>query len=278
MPVPQEYRADVEAILAHRRDNGDDYWSTPDGGIGTGSPFSTLESALMLTELGMSPDAPVLRGAAQRILGSWRDDGRFRLGPRGAIYPCHTAGAIRVLCRLGHEKDAKLVKTFRHLLDIQERDGGWRCNTYKYGRGPETASSNPGPTLNVLDAFRYTDEANHNPRLDEAVRFLLRHWESRVPLGPCHFGIGSRFLRVEYPFFRYNLFFYVYALSFYESARSDPRFLAALESLRSRLVDDHVVVEHARRELAGLRFCEEGKPNKLATRRYREIVANLGRA
>lgn len=277
MVVPKTFDSDVKHILKTRFTNGADFWSNPDGAIGVGSPFSTLECALMLTELGMSPGSPVLKGAARRILATWRDDGRFRVAATGAIYPCHTTGACRILCRLGYSKDARLTKTFDHLLDTQEKDGGWRCNSFKYGRGPETESSNPGPTLNALDAFRYTSHAKGNPRLDAAVEFLLRHWETRAPLGPCHFGIGSRFLRVEFPFFRYNLFSYVYVLSFYNAAKSDRRFLAALKALQGGLQHGEVVPQYARRELGGLRLCEEGKPNPLATRRYREILTNLSR-
>lgn len=277
MTVPKEYAPDVKTLLSHRHDGGADFWSTPEGAIGVGSPFSTLECVLMLTELGMNLRTPVLRGAAARILASWRDDGRFRMTGPGAIYPCHTTGVARVLCRLGYASDARLGTTFDHLLATQEKDGGWRCNTYKYGRGPETAASNPGPTLHALDAFRYLPEARRDLDLNRAVAFLLGHWDTRAPLGPCHFGIGSRFLQVEFPFFRYNLFAYVYVLSFYKAAQSDARFLEALQLLESKCVDGQVVVEYARRELAGLRLCSVGKPNRLATRRFHEILANLGR-
>ncbi len=276
MTVPKAYRADVKTILSHRLANGADFWSSLEGGIGVGSPFSTLEAVLMLTELGVEPDAPALRGAAKRILACWRDDGRIHVQPQGAVYPCHTANALRVLCRLGYGLDARIAKSCEHLLETQEDDGGWRCNTYKYGRGPETVASNPGPTLNALDAFRYVPPAQRSRRLDRAVAFLLGHWDTRAPLGPCHFGIGSRFLKIEYPFFRYNLFAYVYILSFYESARTDRRFLAALRLLESKLVNGQVVVEYARQELRSLRLCEPGRPSPLATRRYREILANTG--
>ncbi len=273
MTVPREFRDDVKTILSQRHANGADFWSSPEGGIGVGSPFSTLEAVLMLTELGVEPSAPTLRGAAKRILDCWTDDGRIHVVGQGAVYPCHTANALRMLCRLGYGSDARIAKTYEHLLETQEDDGGWRCNTYKYGRGPETVASNPGPTLHALDAFRYVPPAERSRRLDRAVAFLLDHWDTRAPLGPCHFGIGSRFLKVEYPFFRYNLFAYVYVLSFYESARTDRRFRAALHLLESNLVNGQIVVEYTRQELRNLRFCEPGKPSKQATRRYREIVA-----
>jgi len=181
----------------------------------------------------------------------------------------------RVLCRLGYASDHRLAKTFDHLLATQHDDGGWRCNTYKFGRGDETAFSNPGTTLAALDAFRFTNRLNQDQRLDHAVESLLSHWETRKPLGPCHYGIDKLFMMVEYPFFRYNLFFYVYVLSFYDQAKSDSRFLDALNVLNSKTIDGKMVVENPNRKLANFRFCRKGEPSDLATKRYREILNNI---
>ena len=271
----KQYQLDVEAILAKRHDNGGDLWATIDKRLGKGSPFSTLECALMLSELGVEPSEPILKEAVELIISSWREDGRFRLAPRGTIYPCHTAIAARTLCRLGYASNNRLEQTFAHLLKIQHEDGGWRCNTYKFGRGPETAFSNPGPTLEILDAFRFTHFLNQDERLDKAIEFLLGHWVTRKPLGPCHFGIGTVFMKVEYPFFRYNLFFFVYVLSFYNKAKKDDRFLEALGTLESKLVDGKVIIENPNRKLAHFLFCKKGEPSELATGRYREILENL---
>lgn len=278
MTLPKRYQTDVEMILARRYDNGGDLWATADGRLGVGSPFSTLDCALMLSELGMVHSNPFLKRTAELIMSSWREDGRFRIAPKGAIYPCHTATVARTLCHLGYASDSRLKKTFDHLLEIQHADGGWRCNTYKFGRGPETAFSNPGPTLAALDAFRFAPLLNRDKHLDKAVEFLLSHWVTRKPLGPCHFGIGSLFMKVEFPFFRYNLFFYVYVLSFYNKAKKDPRFLEALSNLESKLIDGKVVVENPNRKLAGFSFCKKGELSELATIRYREILKNIGRS
>lgn len=276
MVILKQYQSDIEAILAKRFDNGGDLWATADKRLGKGSPFSTLDCALILSELGTELSEPVLRETAELIISSWREDGRFRLAPKGAIYPCYTATTARTLCRLGYTTDNRLKRTFVHLLEIQHDDGGWRCNTYPFGRGPETAFSNPGPTLEALDAFRFTRFLNQDERLDRAVEFLLGHWVTRKPLGPCHFGIGTRFMQVEYPFFRYNLFFYVYVLSFYDKAKKDPRFLEALRVLESKLANGKVVVENPNSKLAGFSFCRKGEPSQLATGRYQEILENLG--
>ena len=272
--IPRQYRLDVEAILARRHDNGGDYWASCDGRVGVGSPFSTLECASMLSDLGMDRNDSVLKNASKLILGCWRDDGRFRLAPKASIFPCHTAGAARVLCRLGYAEHRRLQRTFEHLLATVHTDGGWRCETFKYGRGPETEFSNPGPTLDALDAFRFTKHANREQILDKAVEFLLDHWVTRKPLGPCHFGIGRLFMQIEYPLRRYNLLNYVYVLSFYKRARSDSRFRQALEALESKIRGGKVVVENPHRKLAHLTFCTKDAPSDAATAHYRKILQN----
>lgn len=53
MSIDKQFLSDVETILVHRYDNGTDFWTTPDKRLIKGSPFSTLECAKYLLELGM---------------------------------------------------------------------------------------------------------------------------------------------------------------------------------------------------------------------------------
>jgi hypothetical protein len=275
MPIREQYKSDIKTIMAKRHDNGGDYWTTPDRRLLKGSPFNTLDCALMLSELGMDHSDHVLEETAELILSSWREDGRFKLYPQGGIYPCQTINAARTLCHLGYASDSRLVRTFEHLLEIQHSDGGWRCNKFSFGRGPETEFSNPGPTLSALDAFRFTHFLNTCEALDNAVEFLLNHWETRIPLGPCHYGIGTLFMQVAFPFAIYNIFFYVYVLSFYNKAKKDRRFLEALGVLESKLVNGKIIVERPNQKLAGFALCKKGEPSALGTERYHEILKNL---
>jgi len=277
MAVDPRYLSDIEAILSHRYDHGDDFWTTPDKRLLKGSPFSAYNSALMLLELGMQPSDPIMEKVAELFFNTWREDGRFKLYPNGGILPCHTTPAVYLLCRMGYADDERIQKTLRYLLDTQYKDGGWRCNKFSYGRGPETEYSNPWPTLMALNAFRFTDYLNNEPALDRAVDFLLEHWIIKKPIGPCHYGIGTLFMQVEYPFGNYNLFQYIYVLSFYNRAKSDKRFLEALEALQGKLVNEEVVVERVVPKLAKLNFCKKGAPSELATKRYHEILQRLGK-
>ncbi|MAG37046.1 MAG: prenyltransferase [Dehalococcoidia bacterium] len=269
-------QADIEGVLAKRHDNGGDFWASADGRLAVGSPFSTLEALQILHELGVEADHEAVRGALDLLVGAWREDGRYRLAPSGTLYPCYTANTARILGRFGLADDSRVQRSLAHLLETPHDDGGWRCSKFAFGRGPETDSSNPGVTLFVLDAFRFTEQLDSNPLLDGAVETLLDHWTVRRPTGPCHFGIGTLFMQVEYPFLRYNIFSYVYVLSFYERARSDDRFFEALEVLGTKLDDEgRVVVERPNRKLAAFSAFAKGQPSEQATRRYGEIMENL---
>lgn len=198
--VEKQYESDIEEILSHWLDNGADLWTTPDKRLINGAPFSTLESVMYLLELGMEPTESIMKESAELMFSTWHGDGRFRLYPKGSIYPCHTIHDANTLYHMGFASDARLQKTFQCLLQIQYADGGWRCNKFSFGRGPETDYSNPLPTLTALDAFRFSDYLNKKSTLDKAVDFLLHHWTIREPDGPCHYGIGTLFMHVEYSF------------------------------------------------------------------------------
>ena len=192
MDISEKYRSDIEEILSHRHDNGADYWATPDRRLLKGAPFTTLESVLYLLELGMPPEDEVLKGAASLIFDARREDGRFKISPSGGIYPCQTALAANVLCRLGYGSDERLQKTFTYFLDTQEPDGGWKCRKYSFGRGEETEHSTPYTTLVALDMFRQSPYFGHDARLEKAADFLLKHWVIRRPISPCHYGYRNQ--------------------------------------------------------------------------------------
>ncbi len=268
---------DVEHILDRRFDNGADFWAGPAGKVYVGNPFSTIAALSMLHELDVQSDHEAVAGGLELILAAGRDDGRIRLGPKSPMYPCYTAEAARVLCRFGLTGHATVRRAVDYFIDNVHEDGGWRCSFSKMGKGPETAFSNPGATLLVLDVMRHFDRFRGGDDVaDNAVQTLLRHWTDRQPRGPCHWGIGTLFMQTEFPFLRYNLFFYVYVLSFYPVARDDPRFSEALAALAEKVdPDGGMVVERPHRALKDLEFCEKGRPSASASRRYAEIRENV---
>jgi len=275
MATDKKYQSDIDIILSHRYDLGADYWTTPDKRLGKGGVFSAYSSALMLLQLGIEPTDPIMKEVAELFFSIWRADGRFKLYPSGGIYPCHTAYVANLLCQIGYVADERLQTTLQHFLDTPYTDGGWRCKKFSFGRGPETDYSNPLPTLNILNAFRFSDYLNKEPKLDKAVDFLLEHWTIKKPIGPCQYGIGTLFMQIEVPFDGYNILNYVYILSFYNRAKKDKRFLEALKMLESKMINGQIIIERVVPKLAKLDFCKKGKPSELATKRYHEILANI---
>jgi hypothetical protein len=275
MTLKDKYKNDIALIIAKINHNGGDLWATEDRKIWKGSPFATRDVAIMLAELGYDKKDQIIIDIAELVFNAWKPDGRFRVAPSGAIYPCQTIGAARILCYLGYAEDERIKKTFNHLLDTQHEDGGWKCNKYSYGKGPDTVYSNPGPTLEALDAFRFSGLVDKDKCLEKAVEFLLWHWKIKKPVGPCQYGIGSLFMKSEFPFFRYNLFYYCYTLSFYKKARGDKRFKEAVSLLQNKLVNGMMVVENPNRQLANMDFCRKGQASEIATIRYNEIIKNI---
>ena len=271
---------DLAQILATRHDNGADFWATPDGRLGIEKPISTLTAMMIMSELEVPRDHEALQGAADLVLAAFRDDGRVRIAPKGAIYPCQTAHAVTGLCRNGYTSHPQVQNGLDYLLSDRYEDGGWRCKKFIFGHGPETNASNPGVTLLALDAFRLAGFHAGTQKvsdLDRAVETLLDHWTVKTPVGPCHYGMGSLFMQVEYPFLRYNLFYYVYVLSFYEKARKDERFKAAMSALNQKLdKQGRMIVERPNRKLGNLEICKKGKPSAAATERYLQIIQNVG--
>ncbi len=270
------WQTDIDTVLGHRFDNGGDFWASTDGRIYVGNPFSTISSLGILHELGVPADHEAVAGALERVLEACRKDGRIRVAPKAPMYPCYTAEAARMLCRFGLENSEPVRSTITYFLEGGHEGGGWRCNFSRFGKGPETECANPGATLYALDVVRHDPRLRHGTSVvDSAVEFLLGHWVTRQPLGPCHWGIGTTFMQVEYPFFRYNLFYYVYVLSFFPVARQDDRYREALRALQAKLdPEKRIVVERPHRGLRRLSFCQKGSPSDLATVRYEEIMEN----
>jgi hypothetical protein len=270
---------EIQSILELERVNGGRFWSRADGNIHAPAGFSTLLVVNVLGELGAtSTSDPLIAEAVEFLFGHQSDDGAFQYARTSSKLACIAGQALAGLGRLGIGSDERAEAGYRWLLQGQWVDGGWRCPMVKLGTSAEADASNPGATLFVLDAFRFRRSTPAEVKqLHAAVESLLGHWETRTPLGPCQFGIGSRFLRVEYPFWRYNLFYYVYVLSHYPRAREDARFGDALDRLAAHVSDaGEMIVDAPPREWRTYSFARKGEASEPATKRWRQIQTNLG--
>ncbi|MEP1097024.1 MAG: prenyltransferase/squalene oxidase repeat-containing protein [Cyclobacteriaceae bacterium] len=271
-----EYSRDIEIVIDRHQKNGGLYWSREDGDIHAPHGSSTMDTLEVLGELGANTkEYPFLSKAIDFVFEYQSVDGAFYYSRKSSRLPCMTARILAALGRLGAGQDKRAEKSYLQLLDTQWPDGGWRCNTVKLGKSSNTDASNPGTTLYVLDAFLHRKNSPKEiDQLNRGVEFLLHHWETREPLGPCDFGMGSRFFQIEFPFLRYNLFYYVYVLSFYKHAWQDQRFKDVCGIVSSKLENGKIIPENPHRAWRKFDFARTGQVSELATKYWNEIIAN----
>jgi len=271
------WRKEIESILNNQNMNGGPFWSRHDGDIHAPNGYSTIDTFRVLGELGATlKEYPMLSNAVEFMFQYQNSDGSFKYSSHSGKLPCITARILAALRTLGVNNDVRIDPCYQWLLDSQWSDGGWRCATVKLGKSSATDASNPGTTLYVLDAFRFRNNSiEETAQLDKAVDFLLEHWVTRLPLGPCDFGMGSRFFKIEYPFLRYNIFYYVYVLSFYEKARCDERYKAAYELILDKAENGDIILENPHRAWRSYDFARKGQVSRLAMRRWLEVVGRM---
>jgi hypothetical protein len=271
--MEKERQGEIKTIIASSGINGGRYWARKDGDIHAPAGSSTIDVLSTLGDLGVKyGDYGEIREAVDFVFRYYSQEGSFRYSEKSSKLPCITARILTAFGRLGYS-DERVEKCYDSLLQFQGEDGGWRCNTVKIGKSKATDAGNPGTTLYVLEAFSYRKNTIGDlEKLEKGAQFLLKHWETRAPLGPCAFGIGTTFIKIEYPMLRYNILYYCHALSKYKKARSDRRFKAAVKELESRLVDGKLIVENPHKAWQGFVFARKGAPSAAATKKYRAIT------
>jgi hypothetical protein len=268
---------EIEEILEKRKINGGEFWNRKDGDIHAPAGFSTIDVLNTLGDLGVDYKSNnIIEDALGFVFSYYDKKGCFKYSPRSSKLPCITARILTGFKRLKYIHDNRMEQCYKYFLETQQEDGGWRCATVKMGKSSETDASNPGTTLYVLDAFRFRNNSCEDiQKLNNAVMFLLNHWISRKPLGPCKFGIGSRFLSIEFPFLRYNIFYYVYILSKYDFAKKDVRFITALKVLKGKCKNNDLYVESPHKAWSNYSFAKKGCKSEVATLKFKEIVKDV---
>ena len=267
--------AQIDRILSQQNVNGGPFWSRGDGNIHAPNGMSTLLVLNVLGELGASVRShPQVAAAVEFVLDYQTPDGGLRYSPRGGKLPCLVGQGLAGIAKGGAADDPRAIAAMTWLISKRHDGGGWRCATVRWGKSTATDHSNPGATLFVLDALRYYGlQAQVRGDAAAGVESLLHHWETRLPTGPCAFGIGARFLSIEYPFTRYNLFYFVDVLSHYPQALADARFQAAYRELASHARGGQLIVEHPHKAWRGYEFAQPGQPNPVTARIFEDIRA-----
>jgi hypothetical protein len=256
--------------------NGGTCWDRNDGSIYNPIGFSTIDFISTLTDIDIkNTNNDIVNQGLEKFVKYYdAKSSLFKYSDKSAKLPCITAKMLSILQRVRYPF-IETETVYEYFLNSQQSDGGWRCATVKIGKSPETDASNPGTTLYILDAFRYRKNSKSDLlKLNRGVGFLLDHWVTRKPLGPCGFGIGTTFMKTEYPFYRYTIFYYVYVLSFYQSARNDKRFKEVFGVLKRNETPTGLKIEKPHKNWKPLLF-NNSYECELSNRKYSEIKNNI---
>jgi len=269
----------ITSLCEHENINGGVSWSRQDGSIYNPIGSSTMDFLNVIGDMYKDISRNSIVDNSIKLVMDYYDSKtrQFRYSTKSQKIPCITAKIISILKKLKIEAPF-YNECYQMFFETQQEDGGWRCATVNLGKSPKTDASNPGTTLYVLDALRYRENSlGEMKAINKAIEFLLNHWITRKPLGPCEFGIGTTFMKTEYPFYRYNIFYYVYALSFYDKARKDKRFVEVVSSLKSKETNTGIKVENPHKYWKDILFYNANECN-LSNLKYKELLENLSKS
>jgi hypothetical protein len=155
---------------------------------------STMETLVMLTQLGVDPDSPPVRDAVARVHAQCNWGPEFGNSPffDGEVEPCINGRVLLVGSYFGHASDSLLTR----LLGEQLADGGWNCDA------PTSQCSSFHSTLCVLEGLlQYERAMGHTPIVtrarERAQEYLLqRNLMRRRSTGTV---IDQSWLRLAFP-------------------------------------------------------------------------------
>jgi len=194
----------------------------------------------LLADIGLSVNDLGLDNEAEEIFRFQSRDGSFTIPPNVQDnYFCMSAILLSSLAKMGFRDDPRIEKYVRIVLNSQCFDGGWHC--YDDGSGRVEIESCPMDNLNVLMLLGQYERYRQNPVLKGAIDLLLEHWRVRANLHG--FGVGKRFMSLQYPAVKYGILRVLDVLSLFPYAVASPAFQSMLEYVHNKAVDGRYFAE-----------------------------------
>jgi hypothetical protein len=161
-------------------------------------------------------------------------DGSFIIPPNVRDnYFCMSAILISSIARMGYRDDPRIKKYIQVIFNSQNLDGGWHC--YSDGFDRYDIESCPMDNLNILMLLGQYVRYQKGSILNGAIDSLLEHWEGRATgWRPHGFGIGRRFMSLNYPAVKYGIMRVLDVLSLFPYAVSRRGFQSMLDFVHQK--------------------------------------------
>jgi hypothetical protein len=215
-----------------------------------------------LADIGLSVRDIGLEKEAEEIFRFQSPDGSFTIPPNVQDnYFCMSSILISSLARMGYRDDPRLGKYIRLIMNSQCFDGGWHC--YDDGSGRVEIESCPMDNLNVLMLLGQYEQYRQSPALKGAIDLLLEHWRVRANIHG--FGVGRRFMSLQYPAVKYGILRVLDCLSLFPYAVASPVFKSMLDYVHNKATDGSYFADSFDATYAGFDFAQDAAPSRWIT-------------
>jgi hypothetical protein len=218
-----------------------------------------------LADIGLTINDLGLDGEVAEIFRRQTSDGTFTIPPNVRDnYYCMSAILISSLAKMGYRDDPRLQKYIRVILNSQGLDGGWHC--YNSDFEMLDIESCPMDNLNILMLLGQYEQYREAPILNGAIDLLLKHWERReTNWRPHGFGIGRRFMSLQYPAVKYGILRVLDVLSLFPYAVSSRAFQSMLAYVRQKASGGKYYAESTDGAYAEFDFGQKKEPSRWLT-------------
>jgi hypothetical protein len=118
------------------------------------------------------------------------------------------------------------------------------------------------------------EQYRESPLLKGPIDLLLEHWRTHANLHG--FGVGRRFMSLQYPAVKYGILRVLDALSLFPYAASSPDFQNMLDYVHNKAVDGRYFAEAVDPAFASLDFAQEKEPSRWLTFLVSRIDKRVG--
>lgn len=235
----------LKAGRVHYTDTGKAYWDL----------FFLADIGLTINDLGLDREvSEVFRFQAA--------DGTFTIPPNVKDnYFCMSAILLSSVARMGYRDDPRLKKYIQTILNSRSHDGGWHC--YNSDFEMLDIESCPMDNLNILMLLGQYERYKRDPMLNRAIDSLIEHWEGRdIRHG---FGIGRRFMSLNYPAVKYGVLRVLDVLSLFPYAISSRAFQSMLDFVHQKASGGQYYAESIDDSYAEFDFGQKEEPSRWLT-------------
>jgi hypothetical protein len=238
----------------HYTETGKAYWDL----------FFLADVGLSIADLGLKTEA-------EEIFRFQSPDGSFTIPPNVRDnYFCMSAILLSSLAKMGYSDDPRILKYARLAMNSRCNNSGWHC----YEDSPSAIDACPMDNLNILMLLGQYGQYRESPLLKAPIDLLLEHWRSHANLHG--FGVGRRFMSLQYPAVKYGILRVLDCLSLFPYSVGRPDFQNMLDYAHNKAVDGRYFAEAADPAYAGLDFAQDREPSRWITFLVSRINKRVG--